>query len=369
MSGNQTQTLGLTCPEGGDFYICPGKATEFIGCCTSDPCTDSADGHCPTRDLRPASFDPDRYANIPAQSCDDARSHRVWWTCRDDDPTFLGCCATNPCGGGCPRDHLIQAVLSEDEDNRLAFVPGEATTSPTPTTSASPTASPSPSDEASGSSGSPGLPTGAIVGIAIGGALAVVILAILVWKFCWKARRRGKDSDQSLHTESGFSHVDSEDGQGRGGHGSHSALRNSDLSSTSATIPYSNRSTPTTVEFAKTYNGYHPIQPSSPPPAAHAHAHAHMPHSPGYTDSENGLLSGQPSPPFPGHMRTVSHNPAGLAHLGHGQIISEIDGVEKPRRNPGVPEIQIDDVECERPRAELSIAELPAEEVGPKRWC
>ncbi|ROT38237.1 hypothetical protein SODALDRAFT_324637 [Sodiomyces alkalinus F11] len=350
MSNNQTERLGVSCPEGGQFYVCAGKETEFLGCCTSDPCTDSADGHCPIRDLRPASFDPDRYANIPRQSCDDARSHRIWWTCRTNDPPFLGCCASDPCGEGCPSDHLVQAVLSEDEDSRLPFVPEEATTS-SPTSS--PTASPSPSDEPSDPSGSSGLPTGAIVGIAIGGALALLLLAFVAWKSYRKAR---KDNDQSLRPEMGFAHA---------------GPRHSDLS-TASTIPYSNHSTPTTAEFAKCHhNGYHAIQPSSPAAAA---AHPHRPPSPGYTDSENGLLSGQPSPHFPrGHVRTVSDMSQGSAtsvgvgsHVGgRGHVVSEIDGVEKPRIPPGVPEILINDVETERPRVALQppIAELPAEEI------
>ncbi|KAF3354168.1 3-hydroxy-3-methylglutaryl-coenzyme A reductase [Verticillium dahliae VDG1] len=114
MSDNQYDKggLGLSCPEGGHFYICEGDATEFIGCCNSNPCGDN-DGNCPTSDLRVSSFSSNRYANIPAQSCDDARGARIWWTCRDNKPPFLGCCASNPCGEGCPQDHLIAAVLPE----------------------------------------------------------------------------------------------------------------------------------------------------------------------------------------------------------------------------------------------------------------
>lgn len=100
-----------------------------------------------------------------------------------------------------------------------------------------------------------------------------------------------------------------------------------------------------------------------------------MPHSPGYTDSENGGLtsgqpSGQPSPYYPGHMRStsgvsgmsgMSYSPAGP---GLGQDISEIDGVERSKRSrPGVPEIQIHDAESQRPRTALFIAELPGEDL------
>ncbi|KAG7149052.1 hypothetical protein HYQ46_002055 [Verticillium longisporum] len=161
MSDNQYDKggLGLSCPEGGHFYICEGDATEFIGCCNSNPCGDN-DGNCPTSDLRVSSFSSDRYANIPAQSCDDARGARIWWTCRDNKPPFLGCCASNPCGEGCPQDHLIAAVLG----------------------------------------GSSGLSSGAIAGIAIGAAAGIAILAVIIWACFRRARKSREEGHTEQHT-------------------------------------------------------------------------------------------------------------------------------------------------------------------------
>ncbi|KAM0522775.1 hypothetical protein ACHAPS_005784 [Verticillium nonalfalfae] len=196
MSSNQYDKggLGLSCPEGGHFYICEGDTTEFIGCCNSNPCGDN-DGNCPTSDLRVSSFSSDRYANIPAQSCDDARGARIWWTCRDNKPPFLGCCASNPCGEGCPQDHLIAAVLSPSDEDRLPFLPSPATT----TSVSSPPASSSTSSPSggAGSGGSSGLSSGAIAGIAIGAAAGIAILAVIIWA-CF---RRARKSREEGHTE------------------------------------------------------------------------------------------------------------------------------------------------------------------------
>lgn len=72
--------FGLECPKGGSFYVCHDAAVKFIGCCTTNPCSDGS-GKCATRDLREASFSADAYAKIPEQSCDDNRKEKVWFTC------------------------------------------------------------------------------------------------------------------------------------------------------------------------------------------------------------------------------------------------------------------------------------------------
>ncbi|KAF3343730.1 Enoyl-CoA hydratase/isomerase [Verticillium dahliae VDG2] len=203
MSDNQYDKggLGLSCPEGGHFYICEGDATEFIGCCNSNPCGDN-DGNCPTSDLRVSSFSSNRYANIPAQSCDDARGARIWWTCRDNKPPFLGCCASNPCGEGCPQDHLIAAVLSPSDDARLPFLPSPATT----TSASTPPASSSTSSPSGGaeSGGSSRLSSGAIAGIAIGAAAGIAILAVVIWacfRRAWKSREEGHTEQHTFSPE------------------------------------------------------------------------------------------------------------------------------------------------------------------------
>ncbi|KAG7112180.1 hypothetical protein HYQ44_010375 [Verticillium longisporum] len=170
MSDNQYDKggLGLSCPEGGHFYICEGDATEFIGCCNSNPCGDN-DGNCPTSDLRVSSFSSDRYANIPAQSCDDARGARIWWTTTSSPPS-------------CRPD-----------DDRLPFLPSPATT----TTASTPPAS---SSTSSPSGGSSGLSSGAIAGIAIGAAAGIAILAVIIWACFRRARKSREEGHTEQHT-------------------------------------------------------------------------------------------------------------------------------------------------------------------------
>ncbi|ROW11344.1 hypothetical protein VMCG_01044 [Cytospora schulzeri] len=58
MSINPIDTLGLSCPNGGEFYVCQNSEIQFLGCCASDPCADGS-GSCPKSDLRYSSFDTD----------------------------------------------------------------------------------------------------------------------------------------------------------------------------------------------------------------------------------------------------------------------------------------------------------------------
>jgi len=201
MSGN----LGLSCPKGGSFYICTGNSTEFIGCCTVNPCGDGT-GHCPDDKLAPATFSSDAYDDIPPQDC--AGTTGLWYTCKYDTPPFLGCCSKNPCdgGSGCPASSLAGAALSHNKDYRQKFLlyagqstAGTSSPSSTPssvsatsqlTGSGAPTASAQPQTQPVSSSSS--LSGGAIAGIVIGAA--VVLLAAIAALFC---RRRGKKRQQS----------------------------------------------------------------------------------------------------------------------------------------------------------------------------
>ncbi|EEU41987.1 uncharacterized protein NECHADRAFT_50718 [Fusarium vanettenii 77-13-4] len=62
--------LGLTCPRGGDFYVCDKAKVQFIGCCAIDPCDN--DGICPEDQLVLSSFTKAKYDNLPPQSCDNS---------------------------------------------------------------------------------------------------------------------------------------------------------------------------------------------------------------------------------------------------------------------------------------------------------
>ncbi|KAK3994204.1 hypothetical protein QBC44DRAFT_357390 [Cladorrhinum sp. PSN332] len=198
-------SIGASCPKGGSFYTCQNSSTEFVGCCTSDPCTSEAGGKCPQNNLRAATFSSDSYAEIPPQLCDSQATgepQALWYTCKFTTPPFMGCCKSNPCASGsCPTKDLAAARLSEDPDHRQVFL-GEtqtqlSTPSSTPTTTATssstqtsaatsqaaaiPSSTPADTSDKSG-----GLPMGAIVGIAVGGF--VILLALII--FCIISFRR-----------------------------------------------------------------------------------------------------------------------------------------------------------------------------------
>ncbi|CAG9977922.1 unnamed protein product [Clonostachys byssicola] len=56
MSNNRAlvEALGLSCPLGGDPYVCEGSFYEFVGCCTYNPCEDYS-GACHKKTARPAN--------------------------------------------------------------------------------------------------------------------------------------------------------------------------------------------------------------------------------------------------------------------------------------------------------------------------
>lgn len=177
---------GISCPNGGLFYVCQGNSTQFLGCCNSDPCSDGS-GICPDSNLRNTSYSASLYDSIPTQACVDEGD---WYTCAYTSPPFMGCCVTNPCAtGGCYGDNVTAARLSDNGNNAAAFETTQAST-PTSTSTSSPSASSSSlagDDHTHVSS----LSTGAIVGIAIGSAIAALIVGILL--FClYKRHERNK---------------------------------------------------------------------------------------------------------------------------------------------------------------------------------
>ncbi|KAK3361952.1 hypothetical protein B0T24DRAFT_98779 [Lasiosphaeria ovina] len=217
--------LGITCPSGGAFYTCQNNATEFLGCCTSDPCRDGS-GRCPVANLRPASFPAELYYDIPPQECGSSGAGSgsssdpaaLWYTCALTDPPFLGCCTANPCSSGsCPSGSLAAAKLNSDAGARSPFLSKSTTdTASSSTSSSKPTTTPtSPTsshvipankatrDAAGGNDAAAeeakGLPDGAIAGIAIAGALAVIALAAFVMYKWHQKRHRGKPTSKRSH--------------------------------------------------------------------------------------------------------------------------------------------------------------------------
>lgn len=192
--------LGLTCPSGGNFYICQGTSTQFLGCCTSDPCEDGK-GTCPQSDLRTSSFNESAYTSIQSQACASSSAGK-WYTCSQLDTPFLGCCSTNACDSGCPTKDLVAAKLSDDQKSASVFETTSATvatasgTSGTsvPTSSSSASSNPSATATAATQNASTsGLSTGAKVGIVVSAAIvAIALLAVLaVFGRRYLKKRRG----------------------------------------------------------------------------------------------------------------------------------------------------------------------------------
>lgn len=193
--------FNLTCPTGGQFHVCTTTTVPFLGCCTVDPCTAARDGACPVANLRSSSFNPDTYENLPRQDCDDAESIRIWYTCKFNNPPFVGCCASNACGEGlCAPADLRPAKLSGDEKLRALFLNPVTTALPSVSTAVGPSASVSVVPNATGSvvHGLPvvepksgGLSVGAIVGI-VAGVVALAVIIFGAYKFGGARKKKGK---------------------------------------------------------------------------------------------------------------------------------------------------------------------------------
>jgi hypothetical protein len=195
---------GLSCTNGGQFYICEDDDVQFVGCCVNDPCGKN-NGTCPDGDLRATTFDSDNYSDLPSQDCDNSQGVDNWYTCAFTNPPFLGCCSQNACGSGCPRDRLVPAKLSEIENNRLDFLhprSGESTTASSASETASATAS---STSAADANEDDGLSTGATAGIAVGASIGgLFVLALLAWLF-WLRPRQKKKNEKALQAASNAS--------------------------------------------------------------------------------------------------------------------------------------------------------------------
>ncbi|KAL8898724.1 MAG: hypothetical protein Q9207_006554 [Kuettlingeria erythrocarpa] len=188
------QVFQPSCPQGGAWVAC-GFGSRFVGCCVqaSAACMNG----CSTDDLKPASFLKDRYLDVTGSVCP---GDSLWYTCQNTDPTFMGCCTSDPCAqNGCPTVDFRAARLSTDEaeagpysaipdpSSKMAQTSTQSQTSTSlaaegPTSRA--TAKPSSSPSASRAS------IGAVIGATLGGLVLLSFLtslAILLWR-----RRRGR---------------------------------------------------------------------------------------------------------------------------------------------------------------------------------
>ncbi|KAH6894710.1 hypothetical protein B0T10DRAFT_456936 [Thelonectria olida] len=204
--------LGFNCPDGGDFYICEGTWKEFFGYCTSDPCAGDV-GECPQDDLRKASFNRDRYEDIPQQDCNDAKGISQWYTCAYTEPSFVGCCRQVACilDEGCPerdlavidlttsnpqaREHLLNAGNKKPSGSGTKHT-DLSTPTPTPTSSVNRPKIP-------GAGWRP-FNAGEVAGVTVGVALLALIVFGLLGKVWW-AQRSGIRSTPAS-SEPPFSH-------------------------------------------------------------------------------------------------------------------------------------------------------------------
>ncbi|PSR81732.1 hypothetical protein BD289DRAFT_32640 [Coniella lustricola] len=185
-------SLGLTCPDGGHFYVCQGNTTQFLGCCAVDPCA-AGTGSCPQASLRNTSYTSDDYESIPAQACvasssssSSSSSLPLWYTCADTTPPFLGCCeGENPCvTGGCGGRNgtLTAARLSDNVTDALPFM------------------------TVTSSSGQGDkmvmLSTRATVGIAVGSALGALALGVILF-LVYRRRERKKQAEEQQKATAG----------------------------------------------------------------------------------------------------------------------------------------------------------------------
>ena len=106
------------------FYSCD-YGSRFLGCCANtSPNEVCANGCSSGSDLEVAAFESMYYENISPQSCDstDGDEEAEWYTCLITSPPFLGCCTSNPCTqDGCPSNDLVAARLSTNETSKESF--------------------------------------------------------------------------------------------------------------------------------------------------------------------------------------------------------------------------------------------------------
>lgn len=366
---NPNATLGLSCPSGGKFYVCDTATIRFLGCCTSDPCSDGS-GECPTANLRTSSFSSDHYDDISAQNCVGADAATSWFTCKASPP-FLGCCKSDPCAAGsCAQANLIAAQLSDDQSKAQVFI-GSATTTATATGSA--TATSSPSSSQSGTN----LSTGAIAGIAVGAASVVLILlAFLAYKCCRGRRREAQAEAEKTYSSSAFPYSR----KSRGATPKCPAVRSCSAAVSPSTQSYhqnhsSISSYPGTPAVPAAFQGYQPYSsttlydpavsprpPSGVPSALTPGTHLSV-FAPADPRGEDNRHLSQ------GSMGSWQSIASRVAYKEH-PISMELDGVPQHREHPasmeldGVPQpskhpisMELDGREMQRP---ANIQELPA---------
>jgi len=179
----------MSCPNGGQFFICtdivPGG---FVGCCnTPDACT--AQG-CGSGGLEPASFDNTAlggtiWNDLHDQKCDNPPT---FYSCNGTNPTFWGCCNSDPChnNGVCPSVDLEPAHLGSNPFDWYFFTvnnassPSSGVSTGISTATGSAVLSSMPQSKSSTN-------VGAIAGGVVGGVILLLAVVAGIW-WCMKKR-------------------------------------------------------------------------------------------------------------------------------------------------------------------------------------
>lgn len=188
MRSHRRQKFDLFCPSDGTFFAC-ASGTRFVGCCTVDPCSVP----CPSENLKPVSFNIDAFDKLPDQQCP---SSSQWFKCRDTNPSFIGCCASNPCvNNGCPDGELVAGFLDSNSVAAAPFLSAGGSSTSTTLSTAKPT--PTPPDTLVHSSPSPSSTSqpshqsnpSAIAGGVVGGLAVVAILIFIAVFFKFRPKK------------------------------------------------------------------------------------------------------------------------------------------------------------------------------------
>lgn len=179
---NDQTPFGLACPNGEPFYACD-NGTRFLGCCAPQEADVCING-CRPDGLRAATFDQQYYSNITQNDCDTTMGPSEWYTCSSTTPPFLGCCSSNACANpnGCSKDRLVPAKLSINKSEKAPFLPIVAH-DPTSVKSHSRT----------------------IVGGAIGGVTAALLVICFVWVRVRKCRKSNAQHLAAMNNNQGSS--------------------------------------------------------------------------------------------------------------------------------------------------------------------
>lgn len=217
----ERQSSIFSCPRGGTWYAC--GYDKFVGCCDDNVQGSPCDLGCFDGNVKPASFVPSYWGKFSDMLCANGKAYQ----CRDTNPSFVGCCRSDPCNetGGFPTGnvtagrlpsntafYLPTAMSTSTSTSAMSTGLGSlafTTTDPVESSYYSPTVM---SASASTSTTSTGLglsvpattdpgqnhtPVAAVAGAAAGGAIA---LALIVGLIIWRVRAHKSKSRRSPNT-------------------------------------------------------------------------------------------------------------------------------------------------------------------------